>query len=167
MYSKMKLAGKLINPKIHRSSYQRNIDCELDTKNNVFPTINMLLLHQATDVMHANIPVATSKIQYPIENPITLQQESNMNVRFNSYTDQERNYNVQGYIFLGARSTINENQSVLSSLSSCEAHVSCCYSCDRSLKIIMAEGSKRILNLPFDLVLITKMTLDYHTDSEF
>ena len=104
-------------PKMQSSSYQRNTYCELDTKN-AFPTLNMVPLHQATNTMYANIPVATPEtIQPPysmlyrsIQNPITLQQQSNMDVRFNSYISQERNHNVQGYVFLGAHSTINENQ---------------------------------------------------------
>ena len=44
-----------------------------------------------------------------IQNPITLQQQSNIDRLFNSYIDQQRNYNVQGYIFLGTHNTINEN----------------------------------------------------------
>ena len=87
-------------------------------------------------------------------------------MRFNSYISQERNHNVLGYVFLGAHSTINENQFVLSSLSSCDARVSSCYGCDRPLKIIMADGSKRIPDPPFDLVLITKMRCKYRKDGE-
>ena len=162
-----------IIPKMQSSSYQRNTYCELDTKN-AFPTLNMLPLHQATNTMYANIPVATPEaIQPPysmlyrsIQNPITLQQQSNIDMRFNSYISQERNHNVQGYVFLGAHSTINENQFVLSSLSSCDARVSSCYGCDRPLKIIMADGSKRIPDPPFDLVLITKMRREYRKDGE-
>ena len=94
----------------------------------------MLPLHQATDSMYSNISVLTPEaIQPPynmlyrsIQNPITLQQQSNIDMRFNSYIDQERNYNVQGYVFLGAHNTINENQFVLSSLSSCDANESSC-----------------------------------------
>ena len=67
--------------------------------------------------MCANIPVATPEaIQPPynmfyksIQNPITLQQQSNIDMLFNSYIDQQRNFNVQGYIFLGTHNTINEN----------------------------------------------------------
>ena len=44
-------------------------------------------------------------------------------MQFNSYIEQERNYDVQGYVFLGARNTVNENQFVLFFLSSCDAHV--------------------------------------------
>ena len=125
--------------------------------------------------MYANIPVATPEaIQLPysmlyrsIQNPITLQQQSNIDMRFNSYISQERNHNVQGYVFLGAHSTINENQFVLSSLSSCDARVSSCYGCDRPLKIIMADGSKRIPDPPFELVLITKMRREYCKGGEF
>ena len=76
-----------------------------------------------------------------IQNPITLQQQSNIDMRFNSYIDQERNHNVQGYAFLGAHNTINQNQFVLSSLFSCDARVSSCYGCDCPLKIIIADGS--------------------------
>ena len=109
----------------------------------------MLPLHNATDTMYANIPVVTPEaIQMPynmfyrsIQNPITLQQQSNIDMRFNSYIDLERNHNVQGYAFLGAHNTINQNQFVLSSLFSCDARVSSCYGCDRPLKIIMADGS--------------------------
>ena len=86
---------------------------------------------------------------------------------FNYYLHQERNHNVQGYVFLGTHNTINENQFVLSSLSSCDTCVSFSYGCDRPLKIIMADGSKRIPDLPFDLVLITKMHRKYRKDSEF
>ena len=86
---------------------------------------------------------------------------------FNSYIDQERNHNVQGYVFLGAHNTINENQFVLSSLSSCDARVSSYYGCDRPLKIIMADESKRIPDSPFNLVLITKMHREYRKDGEF
>ena len=126
-------------------------------------------------MMYANIPVATPEaIQPPysvlyrsIQNPITLQQLSNIDMRFNSYISQERNHNVQGYVFLGAHSTINENQFVLSSLFSCDARVSSCYGCDHSLKIIMADGSKWILDPPFDLVLITKMRREYRKDGDF
>ena len=163
-----------IIPKMQSSTYQRNTYCELDTKN-AFPTLNMLPLHQATNTMYANIPVATPEaIQPPysmlyrsIENPITLQQQSNIDMRFNSYISQERNHNAQGYyVFLGAHSTINENKFVLSSLSSCDARVSSCYGCDRLLKIIMVDGSKRIPDPPFDLVLITKMRREYRKDGE-
>ena len=70
----------LIIPKRQRSSYQRNIYCELDVTNNVFSTLNMLPLHNATDTMYANIPVATPEaIQMPcnmlyrsIQNLITV-----------------------------------------------------------------------------------------------
>ena len=46
---------------MQRSSYQKNIYCELDPTNNVFPTLNMLPLHQTTETMYANIPVVTHK----------------------------------------------------------------------------------------------------------
>ena len=106
-----------IIPKMQSSSYQRNTYCELDPTNNIFPTLNMLPSYQTTNTMYANIPVATSKaIQPPynmlyryIQNPIKLQRQSNIGMWFNSYIDQERNYNVQGYVFLGAHNTINEN----------------------------------------------------------
>ena len=106
-----------IIPKMQSSSYQRNTYCELDPTNNIFPTLNMLPSHQTTNSMYANIPFATSKaIQPPynmlnryIQNPIKLQRQSNIGMWFNSYIDQERNYNVQGYVFLGAHNTINEN----------------------------------------------------------
>ena len=86
----------LIIPKRQRSSYQRNIFCELDVTNNVFSTLNMLPLHNATDTMYANIPVATPEaIQTPynmlyrsIQNLITLQQQSIINKPFNTYIDQ-------------------------------------------------------------------------------
>ena len=91
----------------------------------------MLHLHQATDTMYVNIPVATPEVIKPpynmlyrsIQNPITLQQQSNIDMRFNSYIDQERNYNVQSYVFPDAHNTLNENQFVLSSLCSCDADV--------------------------------------------
>ena len=86
---------------------------------------------------------------------------------FKFYIDQERNYNVQGYVFLSAHNSINENQFVLCSVSSCDANESSCHSFDRSLKIIMADGSKRIPNPLFDLVLITKMHREYCKDGEF
>ena len=164
-----------ITPKMQRSNYQRNRYCKLDTTNNVLFTLNMLPLHQATDSMYSNISVLTPEaIQPPynmlyrsIQNPITLQQQSNIDMRFNSYIDQERNYNVQGYVFLGAHNTINENQFVLSSLSSCDANESSCHDFDRSLKIIMADGSKRIPNPLFDLVLITTMHCEYCKNGEF
>ena len=165
-----------IIPKIQKSNYQINIYCKLDTTNNVLFTINMLPLHQeATDSMYSNNSIATPEAIKPsysmlyrsIQNPITLQQQSNIDMRFNSYIDQERNYNVQGYVFLGAHNTINENQFVLSSLSSCEVHESSCHGFDRSFKIIMADGSKRIPNLLFDLVLITEMHREYYKDGEF
>ena len=112
----------------------------------------MLSLHQATNTMYGNIPVETPEaIQPPysmlyrsIQNLITLQQQSNIDMRFNSYTGQERNHNVQGYAFLGEHNTVNENQFVLSSLYSCDARESSCYDSDRPFKIIMADGSKRI-----------------------
>ena len=105
--------------------------------------------HQATKMMYANMPVATPEaIQQPynifyrsLQNPITLHQQGNIDMRLNSYIDQERNHNVQGYVFLTAHNTINENQLILSSLSSSHAHLSSCYSCDHSLKIRMANGS--------------------------
>ena len=161
-----------ITPKMQRSNYQRNIYCELDTTNDVLFTLNMLSLHQATDSMYSKISVLTPKaIQPPynmlyrsIQNPITLQQQSNIDMQFNSYIDQERNYNVQGYVFLGAHNTINENKFVLSSLSSCDANESYCHGFNRSLKIIMAGRSKRISNPLFDLVLITKMHHEYCKD---
>ena len=70
----------LIIPKRQISSYQRNIYRELDVTNNVFSTLNMLPLHNATDTMYANIPVATPEaIQIPynmlyrsIQNLITV-----------------------------------------------------------------------------------------------
>ena len=103
-----------IIPKMQSSSYQRNTYCELDTKN-AFPTLNMLPLHQATNTMYANIPVATPEaIQPPysmlyrsIQNPITLQQQSNIDMRFNSYISQERNHNVQG-LCLSCRTQHNQ-----------------------------------------------------------
>ena len=165
-----------IIPKIQKSNYQINIYCKLDTTNNVLFTINMLPLHQeATDSMYSNNSIATPEaikssynmLYRSIQNPITLQQQSNIDMRFNSYIDQERNYNVQGYVFLCAHNTINENQFVLSSLSSCDAHESSCHGFDRSFKIIMADGSKRIPNLLFDLVLITEMHREYCKDGEF
>ena len=84
-----------IIPKMQSSSYQRNTYCELDTKN-AFPTLNMLPLHQATNTMYANIPVATPEaIQPPysmlyrsIKNPITWQQQSNIDMGFNYYISQ-------------------------------------------------------------------------------
>ena len=106
-----------IIPKMQSPSYQRNTYCELDPTNNIFPTLNMLPSYQTTNTMYANIPVATSKAIQPhynmlyryIQNPIKLQRQSNIGMWFNSYIDQERNYNVQGYVFLGAHNTINEN----------------------------------------------------------
>ena len=164
-----------IIPKMQSSSYQKNTYCELDPTNNVFPALSMLPLHQALNTMYGNIPVSTPEaiqLRYnmlcrSIQNPITLEQQSNIEMRFNSYIDQERNHNVQGYVYLGARNTINENQFVLSSLSSCDVRVSSCYGCDRPLKIIMADGSKRIPDSPFDLVLIPKMRREYRKDGGF
>ena len=165
-----------IIPKMQRSNYQKNIYCNLDTTNNVLFTINMLPLHQeATDSMYSNNSIATPEaikssynmLYRSIQNPITLQQQSNIDMRFNSYIDQERNYNVQGYVFLCAHNTINENQFVLSSLSSCDAHESSCHGFDRSFKIIMADRSKQIPNPLFDLVLITEMRREYCRDGEF
>ena len=88
-------------------------------------------------------------------------------MRFNSYIDQERNHIVQGHVFSGTQNTINENQFVLSSLSSCDARVSSCYGCDHPLKIIMADGSTRMPDPLFDLVLITKMCHEYRKVGEF
>ena len=177
----MKLAGKKtrirasIIPKMQSSSYQRSKYCEFNPTNNVFPTLSMLPLHQATNAMYANIPVAIPEaiqssynmLCRSIQNPITLQQQSNIDMWFNSCIDQERNHNVQVYVFLGAHNTINENQFVLSSLSSCDARVFSYYGCNRPLNIIMADGSKRISDPPFDLVLITKMHREYRKDGEF
>ena len=109
----------------------------------------MLTFHQAKKTMDANMPVATPEaIQPPynmfyksFQNPITLQQQSNIDISFKSYIHQERNHNVQGYVFLAAHNTINENQFVLFSLSSSDASLFSCYSCDHSLKIRMANGS--------------------------
>ena len=107
-----------IIPKMQRSNYQIYIHCKLNITNNVLFTINMLPLHQeVTDSMYSNNSVATPEaikpsynmLYRPIQNPITLQQQSNINIRFNSYIDQKRNYNVQGYVFFGAHNTINEN----------------------------------------------------------
>ena len=108
------------------SSYQRNTYRELDPTNNVFPTLTMLPLHQGTNTMCANMPVATleaikppyTKFYRSLRNPITLQQQSNIDMWFNSYIDEERSQNVQGHVFLAAHKTINENQFVLSSYSS-------------------------------------------------
>ena len=135
----------------------------------------MLPLHQARNTMYANIPVATPEaIQPPcsmlyrsVQNLLKLQPQSNIDMRFKSYIDQERNHNVEGYVFLGAHNTINENQFVLSSLSCCDECVSSCYGCDGPLEIIMADGSKRIPDHPFDLVLMTKMRREYRKDGEF
>ena len=52
-------------------------------------------------------------------------------------------------------------------LPTCDSHVCSCYGCDRSLKIIMADGSKWIPNCLLDLVLITKMCPEYRKDIEF
>ena len=52
-------------------------------------------------------------------------------------------------------------------LSFCDAHESFSQGFDRSLKIIMTDGSKRIPNPLFDLVLITKMHREYCEDGEF
>ena len=68
-----------IIPKMQSSSYPRNIYCELDPTNNVCPTLNMLPLHQETNTMYANIPVATPEAFQPpcnmfyrsIQDPIT------------------------------------------------------------------------------------------------
>ena len=101
-----------IIPKMQRCSYQRNIYCELDVTNNVFSTLNIPSLHKATDKMCATpeaIQPPYNMLYKSIQNPITLQQQSNIDRLFNSYIDQQRNYNVQGYIFLGTRNTINEN----------------------------------------------------------
>ena len=64
----MKLVGKKpiisrapITVKMRSSSYQRNTYRELDPINNVFPTQTMLFLHQGTNTMYANMPVATPK----------------------------------------------------------------------------------------------------------
>ena len=55
-----------IIPKMLSSSYQRNTYHELDTTSNVFPTLNLLPLHQVTKTMYANIPIATPEaIQTP------------------------------------------------------------------------------------------------------
>ena len=155
----MKLAGKKsirsrapIIPKMLSPSYQRNAYCELNPTNNVCPTLNMPHLHQETNTMNANIPVAAPEAFQPpynmlyrsIQNPITLQQQSNIDMWFNFCIDQDRNHNVQSYVFLSTHNTINENQFVLSFLSFCDARVSSCYGCDRPLKIIMEDGSKRI-----------------------
>ena len=78
-----------ITPKMQRSNYQRNLYCELDTTYNILFTLNMLPLHQATDSMYSNISVLTPEaIQPPynmlyrsIQNPITLQQQSNIDMR--------------------------------------------------------------------------------------
>ena len=121
----MKLTGKKKHNK-QSSSYQRNKYRELDPTNNIFPTLTMLPLHRGTNKMCANMPVATieaikppyNKFYRSLQNPITLQQQSNTDMWFNSYIDQERNQNVQGHVFLAAHSTINENQFVLSSYSS-------------------------------------------------
>ena len=87
----------LVIPKRQRSSYQRNIYCKLGITNNVLCTINMLPLHQeATDSMYSNNSIVTPEVikpsynmlYRPIQNPITLQQESNIDIRFNSYIDQ-------------------------------------------------------------------------------
>ena len=101
-----------IIPKMQRSSYQRNIYCELDVTNNVFSTLNIPSLDKATDAMCATpeaIQLPHNMLYKSIQNPITLQQQSNIDRLFNSYIDQQRNYNVQGYIFLGTHNTINEN----------------------------------------------------------
>ena len=98
----MKLAGKKtiisrasITVKMQSSSYQRNTYRELDPTNNVFPTLNMLFLHQGTNTIYANLPVATPKaIQPPynkfhrsLQNPITLKQQSNIDMWFHSHID--------------------------------------------------------------------------------
>ena len=105
LYVKQNEAGRkkairnraLVIPKRQRSSYQRNIYCKLGITNNVLCTINMLPLHQeATDSMYSNNSIVTPEaikpsynmLYRPIQNPITLQQESNIDIRFNSYIDQ-------------------------------------------------------------------------------
>ena len=60
-----------IIPKLQSSSYQKNTYCELDPT--VFPAINILPLHQATNTMYANIPTALQHALqiYPKSNHIT------------------------------------------------------------------------------------------------
>ena len=86
--------------KMQSTCYQRNT-YELDPTI-VLPTLNILPLHEATNTMHAKIPVATPEGIQPsnkfyrfIQNLITLQQQSNIDMRFNPYIDQERNQNFQ------------------------------------------------------------------------
>ena len=101
-----------IIPKMQRSSYQTNIYCELDVTNNVFSTLNMPPLHKATDTICATpeaIQPPYNMLYKSIQNPITFKQQSYIDMLFNSYIDQQRNYNIQGYIFLGTHNTINEN----------------------------------------------------------
>ena len=92
-----------IIPKMQRCSYQRNTYCELDVTNNVFSTLNIPSLHKATDTMCATpeaIQPPYNMLYKSIQNPITLQQQSNIDMLFNSYIDQQRNYNVQGISLL-------------------------------------------------------------------
>ena len=59
----------------------------------------MLPLHQATKTMYANMPeVATPEVIQPpynkfyrsLQNPVTLQQQWNIDMRFNFYIEQEK-----------------------------------------------------------------------------
>ena len=92
-----------IIPKMQRSSYQRNIYCGLDVTNNVFSTLNIPPLHKATDTMCTTpeaIQLPYNMLYKSIQDPITLPQQSNIDMLFNSYIDQQRNYNVQGISLL-------------------------------------------------------------------
>ena len=89
----------LIIPNMQSSSYQNNTHRELDPTYNFLPTKTMLPLHQATKTMYANMPeVATPEVIQPpynkfyrsLQNPVTLQQQWNIDMRFNFYIEQEK-----------------------------------------------------------------------------
>ena len=60
-------------------------------------------LHKATDTMCTTpeaIQLPYNMLYKSIQDPITLPQQSNIDMLFNSYIDQQRNYNVQGISLL-------------------------------------------------------------------
>ena len=138
-----------IIPKMQRSNYQINIYCKLDMSYEMSYSQQICYLYtrrqqtrriqtiQLQHLKHLNRLTTCftdlSKIQSHCNNKAT----STCGLILTQIKRETIMYKV---VFLCAHNTINENQFVLSSLSSCDANESSCHGFDRSLKIIMQIG---------------------------
>ena len=141
---------------------------------NVFPAINILPLHQATNTMYAKIPVATPEAIQPlysmlyrfIQNTITLQQQHNIDMWFNSQIKKETIiYKVMPFLAHKTQSMKNSLFYLLFTLM-IDVYPHAMIVTTPS-KIIMADGPTRMPNPLFDLVLITNKCREYRKGGEF